>query len=60
MKIEIACDAVEATEFVEWLQGRGHDAIVGETTGNFIDGVHTSSSINANDILADLWAEYCS
>jgi hypothetical protein len=58
-KIEIAVDTTEADEFCAWLNEQGHDATVGDSTGNYIDGVWTSSDEQANTILGDLWAEYC-
>ncbi len=59
MKIEIAVDHHEADEFASFLNGEGHDAHVGESTGNFIDGVCTSHDVDASDELNKLWDWYC-
>jgi hypothetical protein len=58
-RVEVACDTDEGAEFVTWLNERGHTAKLGTTTGNFIDGVHTSSDERANKIMGRLWTQYC-
>lgn len=57
--IELACDTTEADQFKEWLISRGHDVQIGNSTGNYIDGECTSHSIVANDIMRNLWEDYC-
>ena len=59
MNIEIAVDHAEGEEFVGWLNNQGHDARLGTSTGNYIDGEWTSSDDSANEILQKLWEEYC-
>jgi hypothetical protein len=56
--IEIAVDHVEGAKFCAWLNAHGHQASVGRTTGNSVDGVSTNDA-EANDILTALWDEYC-
>jgi hypothetical protein len=58
-KIELAVDSTEAEEFCAWLAERGHDAKIGRTTGNYVDGKWTSTSTDANEIMERLWSEYC-
>jgi len=58
-QIEIAVDTVEADEFAAWLNANGHDAKVGNSTGNFIDGVRTSTDNDANETMRALWDAYC-
>ncbi len=57
--VEIAGDTKEADEFCAWLNDNGHDAQVGKSTGNFIDGECTSHNEKANDIMRSLWEGYC-
>ena len=59
MKIEIAVDNENAEEFATWLQGQGHDAHVGTSTGNYIDGTWTATDEQANEIMRGLWDRYC-
>lgn len=59
MKIEIAVDNIEAKAFSAWLREQGHEATVGNSTGNYVDGVWTSADENANDIFSELWDSYC-
>lgn len=58
-KIQLACDHTEGEQFAQWLNERGHDAIVGNDTGNHVDGVWTSTDPDSSDILRGLWDEYC-
>ena len=57
--IIIACDHEEGEKFVEWLNNAGHDASIGRSTGNYVDGAWTSSDAEANEISNSLWTEYC-
>lgn len=57
--ITIACDHHEGDEFCNWLNEQGHDATIGNDTGNWIDGINTDYDILANEIINDLWVEYC-
>ena len=59
MKIEIAVDSNEADEFANWLNNHGHEANVGTSTGNYIDGEHTANDPELQETLNDLWDEYC-
>ena len=58
-KIEIAVDHHEGSKFVAWLNKNGHDAALGSSTGNYVDGERTSSDDDANQILNTLWDKYC-
>ena len=57
--IEISLDHAEAENFCIWLNEQGHYASIGSTTGNFVDGEWTSTNEIANEIINDLWDEYC-
>ena len=56
-EIEIAVDTPEAEQFRDWLIAQGHDAKIGRSTGNYVDGVSTSDP-EANDIMRALWDAY--
>ena len=58
-EIEIAIDSVEPDKFCAWLNENGHSATIGNSTGNYIDGILTDHDIDANDIMNNLWADYC-
>jgi len=58
-EIEISSDHEDGKNFVDWLTDQGHNAEIGNTTGNFIDGVWTNTDEKANQILNQLWKEYC-
>jgi len=58
-QIEIAVDTVEAESFKIWLIDNGHNAEIGTSTGNYVDGEWTSCDPNANEIMNNLWDEYC-
>lgn len=58
-KIEVAVDTVEGENFVAWLNAQGHNAALGRSTGNYVDGTWTSTDVQANEIMRDLWDEYC-
>ena len=57
--IEVACDNPEGEDFVEWLIAKGHDAVLGDSTGDYVDGVWTSTDNEAAEIMSNLWLEYC-
>lgn len=57
-RIEIASDHHEAEQFCAWLSARGHDAKIGNSTGNYVDGVRTTDN-DANEIMRALWDAYC-
>lgn len=57
--VEISNDTTEAEEFAAWLNARGHNAKIGRSTGNYINGEWTSSNTDANEIMNRLWSEYC-
>lgn len=59
LSIEVSCDTTEAAEFCAWLVSKGHNASVGNTTANFINGVSTSNDSDANDTMRALWDAYC-
>jgi hypothetical protein len=56
--ITIACDHAEGEEFAAWLNVQGHRAKIGRDTGNYIDGIRTSASPVASDIMRSLWEAY--
>lgn len=56
-RIVLACDTDEA--FASWLREKGHDATVGTSTGTYVDGAWTSDSEDENEIIRELWEEYC-
>ena len=61
--IEIAFDACgteeAAQEFAAWLNEKGHDAKVGNSTGSYVDGRSTSNDEEAREIMNNLWDEFC-
>ncbi len=57
--IEISIDNDEGQQFADWLNSQGHDAKVGNSTGDYIDGVWTSHDNDANEIMNALWSRYC-
>ena len=59
LQIEIADDHCEGEQFAEWLCSQGHDAKMGITTGNCVNGRWTSADVEANETLRQLWDEYC-
>lgn len=60
MNIDISIDHAEAEEFCLWLNMRDDiSASVGRSTGNYVDGNWTSSNIEEDEILNNLWYEYC-
>lgn len=58
-QIEVATDHAEAEEFVAWLNKHGHDASIGGSTGNYIDGTLTDNCAESNETMNSLWADYC-
>jgi hypothetical protein len=58
-RIEIACDTDGANDFCEWLIEQGHDADVGTSTGNYVDGRWCNDDGDADQIMHDLWGKYC-
>ena len=58
-EIEIASDTPDATSFCQYLNGLGHSASIGRSTGNYIDGVWTSSHTESSAIMNDLWEAFC-
>lgn len=58
-KIEIANDNDESQQFRDWLIAQGHDARVGRSTGNYVNGIETSADNDANEIMRTLWSAYC-
>ena len=58
IKIEVACDHPESTQFVAWLNTAGYDATVGRATSGSVDGVSESNDAVADEIMAMLWGAY--
>lgn len=58
-EIIIAVDAHEAEEFAAYLNAKGHDARVGNSTGNYVDGVCTDHDAEASETMNSLWEQYC-
>ncbi len=65
MVIEISYDTPEAAQFVAYLNEQGHAAMVGKSTGTYIDGYHIGDDDGsdeqawANETAAELWEQYC-
>ena len=59
MEIELSCDTVDGEKFVEWLKNKGHNAKIGSTTGNYIDGCWTFNHEKSDEIMRELWDEFC-
>ena len=57
--IIVSSDNDEGEQFVEWLQQQGHTVSISNSTGNYLDGVCTSSDVDANEKMRALWASYC-
>lgn len=57
--IIVSIDTDEAEAFVAWLIERGHKAKIGDSTANYVDGVSTSNSNEADEIMNGLWNDYC-
>lgn len=57
--IILACDATESEEFSAWLEQKGHDVSIGNSTGSYVDGIWTQHDENASEIMNLLWDEYC-
>jgi len=57
-RIEISVDSEYSKEFVDWLNEKGHVAIVGRTTENFINGVCVADNNHAKEIIRQLWEEF--
>ena len=57
--IELAVDTIDAEEFRDYLIKQGHDVKIGKSTGNYVNGVRTSTDADANMILNDLWNNFC-
>ena len=57
-EIELACDTVESEQFRDYLIAQGHTAKIGNSTGNYVDGMSTRNP-EANEIMNDLWGAYC-
>jgi hypothetical protein len=56
-RIEVSGETPEGADFVAWLNEQGHDAKLGRTSGDYVDGVGTNN-IEANEIMRTLWEEY--
>lgn len=51
--IGVAYNAIEAEEFVEWLNAHGHTASIVNQTEDTLDGRHAPGALN------ELWEQYC-
>jgi uncharacterized protein CbrC (UPF0167 family) len=58
-EIEIAYDACEAEQFCDWLIAQGHNASIGRSTGNYVNGMWASADTEANEVMNELWSAYC-
>jgi hypothetical protein len=58
-KISIAIDTTEADEFLDFLKKQGHDADINTSTGNYVNGIRTSTDECAKEIMNSLWVKYC-
>lgn len=59
-EIILSTDTPDGARFAGWLRAHGHDARVGDDTGDHIDGVWTSCSAGMSTIMRELWEEFCS
>lgn len=59
-RIEVASDTAELETFVQWLCDHGHNATIGRSTGDYINGVWTAHNEEARAIINKLWEDYCS
>jgi len=57
--VTVSSDTEEGAEFVEWLNAAGHDAKLGNSTGNYVDGFWTERDIGACETMRTLWTDYC-
>ena len=57
--IEIAVDMDEAEAFRDFIIKQGHNATIGKTTGNYVDGAWTSTDSGADLIFWELWRDFC-
>ncbi len=57
--VVIACDQTEGEEFAAWLNANGHVAMIGNSTGAYVNGVRTSSRGDESIIFGYLWDSYC-
>ncbi len=53
-KIEISVNSEHSREFADWLNKRGHVAVVGRTTENYVNGVCAADDNNANENIRQL------
>lgn len=51
--------ATEGEEFCEWLISQGHTAEIGNSTGNYVDGIWCGADAEAGSIMNSLWDKYC-
>lgn len=58
-EIIISVDTPEAEDFATWLEEQGHSVKVGDSTGNYVDGVWASTDDEASEIMNGLWESYC-
>lgn len=58
-KIVISCDTPDAEQFCDYLNALGHDAEIGDSTGNYVDGTWTSADETANAIMRQMWVDFC-
>ena len=58
-EIKVSFNTAEAEQFVEWLNEQGHSAEISDHTGDYVDGVWTSTDEDANEIMTRLWTDYC-
>jgi hypothetical protein len=47
-----------AIEFCDWLNKQGHDAKIGTSTRNYIDGYCTSHNDDMNMVMNEFWNEF--
>ena len=57
--VTVSSDSEEGAEFVAWLNAAGHDAELGNSTGNYVDGLWTLKDIGACETMRTLWTDYC-
>ena len=59
LDIEIACDTQDAELFIKYLESLGHSAIIGDSDGNYIDGVRTRGETDETIIMNKMYEDFC-
>lgn len=57
--IELSVDHEQGEEFAEFLRKKGHNAFVGDTSTNIVNGEWTGINPYRQIVLNKLWDEFC-